>query len=62
MKLSDCGQADLVLAHKDACTLDDADETSKPVCEFRMKKSFISKRYKTSEAYRKIRKQTERIK
>ena len=39
MKLSDCGQADLVLAHKDACTLDDADETSKPVCEFRMKKA-----------------------
>ena len=56
MKLSDCGQAERVLAHRDAWTLDDADETSKPVCEFWMWKSFISKRYKTSEAYRKIRK------
>ena len=55
MKLSDCGQADGVLAHTDDWTLDDADETSKLVCEFWMKKSFISKRYKTSEAYRKIR-------
>ena len=55
MKLSDSGQADGVPAHKADWTLDDADETSKLVCEFRMKKSFISKRYKTSEAYRKIR-------
>ena len=55
MKLSDCGQADGVLAYTADWTLDDADETSKLVCEFWMKKSFISKRYKTSEAYRKIR-------
>ena len=55
MKLSDSGQADCVPAHGDAWTLDDADETSKLVCEFWMKRSFISKRYKTSEAYRKIR-------
>ena len=44
MKLSDSGQTDLVLAHKDVCTLDDADETSKLVCEFWMQKSFISKK------------------
>ena len=44
MKLSDSGQADCVLAHEDAWTLDDADETSKPVCEFWMKRSFISKK------------------
>ena len=55
MKLSDSGQADLVLAKKDAWTLDDEDETSKRVCEFWILGSFISKRYKTSEAYRKIR-------
>ena len=55
MKLSDCGQADGVLAHTDDWTLDDADETSKLVCEFWMKNCFICKRYKTSEAYRKIR-------
>ena len=44
MKLSDSGQADCVPAHEDAWTLDDADETSKPVCEFWMKRSFISKK------------------
>ena len=55
MKLPDSGQTDLVLAHKDVWTLDGEDETSKLVCEFGIGKSFISKRYKTSEAYRKIR-------
>ena len=44
MKLSDSGQADCVLAHEDAWTLDDADETSKLVCEFWMKRSFIRKK------------------
>ena len=44
MKLSDSGQTDCVRAHKDVWTLDDADETSKPVCEFWMKRSFISRK------------------
>ena len=44
MKLSDGGQTDWVLAHKDVWTLDDADEMSKPVCEFRKKRSFINKK------------------
>ena len=55
MKLSDSGQTDRVLAQRAGWTLDDEDETSKLVCEFWIKRSFISKRYKTSEAYRKIR-------
>ena len=55
MKLSDSGQTERVLAHRAVWTLDDEDETSKLVCEFWSGKSFISKRYKTSEAYRKIR-------
>ena len=38
MKLSDSGQTDSVLAHKSDWTLDDADETSKLVCEFWMKR------------------------
>ena len=63
MKLSDCGQAERVLAHRDAWTLDDADETSKPVCEFWMKKSFISKKIQDIRGVSKdTLKQTERIK
>ena len=59
MKLSDSGRTERVLAHRAVWTLDDEDETSKPVCEFEFGKSFIRKRYKTSEAYRKIRKPKE---
>ena len=63
MKLSDSEQADCVPAHKDAWTLDDADETSKPVCEFWMKRSFISKKIQDIRGVSKdTLKQTERIK
>ena len=39
MKLSDSGQTDRVLAQRADWTLDDEDETSKLVCEFRIKEA-----------------------
>ena len=39
MKLSDSGQTDRVLAQRAGWTLDDEDETSELVCEFRIKEA-----------------------